>query len=138
MNNSLTSPLPLTYINLRGVVEVSFTRSEATNLARYKLLGQYPGDLEAGEAFLFIAKGGNQIIFILRSPVTFKGTDKKGQEKVQTILDSRRLRLDGGTWSPYMLQNYAEAVGLKLVGIKTFEQLCDERLARKKTKKVGA
>ena len=54
-----------------------------------------------------------------------------GVMKVQQILDSRRLRLDGGSWSPYMLQSYAEAMGIHQVGIKRFEQIHDEMKAKK-------
>jgi len=53
---------------------------------------------------------------------------------VRRVVDSRRLRISGGAWSPLMLQNYANAVGLNLVGIKRFEQLYDESRAAKKGK----
>jgi len=117
----------LKQLRLKGVIQCSFQRSEATNLALFRQEGHYPGDLDTGEAFLFIAKGGNQVIFIFCEPLTFQDGSK-----TRRITDSRRLRLDGGSWSPYMLQNYAEAVGLHLVGIKRFEQVHDEMAKAKR------
>lgn len=116
-----------TALRLRGIITCSFTRSEATNLAIYKEEPGYPGDLRAGEAFLFIAKGLDQVAFVFR-PVTVTG---EGDIK-RTVFDSRRLRLDGGTWHPYMIQNYAKAVGLQLEGLRTLEQiLADQRRAKR-------
>ena len=108
----------LTKLHLKAVAMCSFIRSEATNLALFRQESHFPGELGEGEAFMFISKMGNQVIFIFRDPVNFEANGK-----VRNVTDSRRLRLDGGIWSPYMLQNYAEAVGLHLVGIKRFEQV---------------
>jgi len=120
----------LTQIRLKGVVQCSFIRSEVTNLALYEQEGHFPGELGEGEAFLFISKQGNQVIFVFRDPLNF---DVSG--KIRNVTDSRRLRLESGTWSPYMLQNYAEAVGLHLVGIKRFEQVHAEMRAAKAAKR---
>jgi len=134
-----TIPDALTPVRLKGVVEVSFQRSEATNLGLYRKENYFPGELGEGEAFLFISKGADQVIFVFRSPLQFETRNVGGKvEKVQRITDSRRLRLDNGVWSPYMLQNYANRVGIYLIGIKRFEQICDERKACKKNKKAGA
>jgi len=120
-----------TRLRLKAVVRCSFSRSEATNLVLFSKEGHYPGDLEEGEAFLFLSKGGDQVIFIFRSPIFFEG--RKGDLKV---IDSRRLRIPGGTWSPYMLQNYAEEIGLHLIGVKRFEQVHDEMMAAKRAKRA--
>jgi len=115
----------MTRLRLKAVIQCSFVRSEASNLALFRKEGHYPGDLRKGEAFLFIAKGMNQVVFIFK---TFKVEGR-------TVVDSRRLRLDGGTWNPMMLQNYANAVGINLAGVKRFEQIHDEmRLARRAKK----
>lgn len=104
-------------LRLKGVVQCSFARNEATNLNFYRQMPHYPGDLKAGEAFLFLAKGGNQVVFLFADfSVDFGGV-------VRQVIDSRKLRLTTGTWSPYMLQNYANMVGLELVGLKRFEQI---------------
>jgi len=44
---------------------------------------------------------------------------------------SVRLRLTGSHWNPLMLQNYAEACGIELMGIKRFEEHY-ERLRKEK------
>jgi len=122
-----------TQLRLKGVIQCSFQRSEATNLAMFRQEGHYPGNLKKGEAFLFIAKTGNQVLFVFRDPTI----EFDGEKTARRVIDSRRLRLDGGTWSPYMLQNYAESVGLHLVGIKRFEQVHDEMLLARRAKKGG-
>ena len=120
-------------LRLKGVVRCSFQRSEITNLYWYQGDPSYPGDLEPGEAFLFLSKMGNQVIFMFHEPVSYEQGGR-----IRRVTDSRRLRLDSGTWSPYMLQDYAEAVGLHLVGIKRFEQVHDEAREAKANKRKGS
>jgi len=121
-----------THLRLKAVIQCDFGRSEANNLKLYRLQPHYPGDLASGEAFLFFSKTGNQVIFVFRDPtIEFEG------DETRHVTDSRRLRLDGGTWSPYMLQNYANLVGLHLVGIKRFEQVHAEMQERKQMRKTG-
>lgn len=104
-------------LRLKGVVQCSFARSEDTNLKLYRQTAHYPGDLQPGEAFLFLAQGGDQVVFVFSDiAVDFGGVTRE-------VIDSRKLRLRSGTWSPFMLQNYANMVGLELVGIKRFEQV---------------
>ena len=126
------SKTKLKQLRLKAVIQCSFCRSEATNLDLFRQEAHYPGDLKKGEAFLFLAKSGNQVVFIFRDPVL----EFEGEKKARRVIDSRRLRLDGGSWSPYMLQNYANHVGLNLIGIKRFEQVHDE-LARARARKGG-
>ena len=114
-----------TRLRLKGIVVCSFQRSEATNLDLYKKEGHFPGDLKKGEAYLVISKGLNQIIFVF-PPVVLDEQDDR------SALDSRRLRLDGGTWHPYMLQNYAESLGIHLVGIKSFEKILEDQRDKKR------
>ena len=119
-----------TRLRLKGVIACSFSRSEATNLNLYRTTPSFPGDLKKGEAFLFISKTGNQIIFVFHA---VELEEENG--KMREVIDSRRLRLPhGATWHPYMLQNYAESVGLHLVGIKRFEEIYKERLEAKRKK----
>jgi len=104
-------------LRLKGVIQCNFARSEANNLTLYRQMGHFPGELQAGEAFLFLAKGGNQVLFFFADKqVDFAGVSRQ-------VIDSRKLRLTTGTWDAYMLQNYANMVGLDLVGIKRFEQI---------------
>lgn len=125
-------------LRLKGVATVSFIRSEATNLELYKKQPHYPGDLKDGEAFLFLSKSGNQLVFLFRPPILFEKKDENTGEVIKTlqVVDSRRWRLpSGSTWHPYMLQNYANEVGIHLVGIKRFETIYAEMLQKKKEKR---
>lgn len=118
-----------TKLRLKAVVACSFQRSEASNLRLFREASHYPGDLQKGEVFLFLSRMGNQVIFVFQDPVV-----NFGEGTPRRVLDSRRLRIEGGTWNPYMLQNYANQVGLHLVGIKRFEQIHDELRAAKRKK----
>jgi hypothetical protein len=116
-------------LRLKGVVQCSFQCSEATNLRLYRQTGYFPGELERGEAFLFVARGCNQVLFLFADQqVDFDGVPRQ-------VIDSRRLRLGTGVWDPHMLQNYANAVGLDLIGIKRFEQIHE---AWKERRRLGA
>ena len=127
-------PEELTKLRLKGVITCSFGRSEATNLALYQDSGKYPGDLKKGEAFLFISKGGNQILFVFNTIELKVDTQhRKGDgSTTRGVIDSRRLRLDGGTWHPYMLQDYANEVGIHLVGFRRFEDVHRSLMAKKR------
>ena len=121
------SKTPLKRLRLRAVVECSFCRSEATNLDLFRPSPNYPGDLQGVEAFLFVSKTGNQVVFIFRE-VAFDHMHPN------RIVDSRRLRMTTGEWNPLMLQNYANAVGLNLQGLRRFEEIFDDMQERKRRK----
>jgi hypothetical protein len=117
-------------LRLKGVVQCSFVRSEATNLRLYRQGKHFPGELESGEAYLFVAKGNDQVLFLFAdSHVDFSGVSRR-------VIDSRKLRLGGGSWNPYMLQNYANSVGLNLVGIKRFEQVLADQAKMKRGRRA--
>lgn len=118
----------LAQVRLKGVVECQFNRSEVSNLHHYRATAYFPGELAVGEAFLFLSKKGDQVMFVF----ALRQVDCQG--KPRAVMDSRRLRLSSGAWNPYMLQNYANEVGLHLVGIKRFEHIY---VAKQKTKPKG-
>jgi len=126
----------LTRLRLKGVVTCSFARSEATNLGLYRTTTKFPGELNKGEAYLFISKGGNQVLFMFKTVVLEVDVQHRRGDGTNTrgVIDSRRLRLDGGTWHPYMLQNYANEVGIDLIGFKRFEQVHSRMMATKRAK----
>jgi len=117
----------LTNVRLKGVMKCPFNRSEVSNLGQYRREEFFPGELKPGEAYLFLSKGLDQAMFVF---ATHQSADENGV--VRSVVDSRRLRLTSGSWSPYMLQNDANAVGLSLLGIKRFEQIYAEHQALKK------
>lgn len=116
----------LTNVRLKGVLKCPFNRSEVNNLAHYRGADYFPGELRTGEAYLFLSKKLDQAMFVF---ATHESADENGV--VRFVTDSRRLRLASGSWSPYMLQNYANSVGLALLGIKRFEQVYAEQQAQK-------
>jgi len=106
-----------------------FRCSELTNYDKFRKSSRYPGDLVSGEAFLFISKSGNQMIWVLH--VGNMKFLKHNGAVIKRIIDSRKWRIQGGSaWNPMMLADYAEEVGLELVGIKKFAQLYEERRAK--------
>jgi len=119
-------------LRLKGIIMCSFQRSEATNLKIYRKSPEYPGDLQEGEVFLFVSRGLNQVIFVFRDK---EGITKDGWE--YDILDSRRLRLAGATWHPYMLQEYARQVGLSLIGIRSFGEILEERRQEQREQRLA-
>jgi hypothetical protein len=105
---------------------VDFRSSEKTNFEEFKKSSRYPGDLKKNETFLFISKGGEQLLWILNVK------ELPGVGKTRQVIDSRKWRIDGGAWNPMMLKNYAKLVGLDLVGLKSFEETYEEERERKK------
>lgn len=98
---------------------VDFRKSELTN---YMIHRRTLPPLGSHEAFLFVSRSENQLIWILNF-----GDAKTARGKDAEIIDSRRWRLTAGTWSPDMLVNYAAEVGIELIGRKSFEQQFEER-----------
>lgn len=99
---------------LRAVVEGDFRKNEATLYNEYLKKNPAPfGD----SVILFISLSRNQMVFVHG----FEALADKSKHGIRRVLWSERLRLDRGTWNPLMLVNYAERVGLHLVGLKRFE-----------------
>jgi hypothetical protein len=104
-------------INLRAVYTVSFRKSEMTNYKEFaKKNPKLAAKLGGNDAVLLISQSGDQLCFVHG----FK-TSRDGSS-IARVLRSERLRLEAGTWSPFMLANYAASVGIKLVGHKRFEE----------------
>ena len=54
--------------------------------------------------------------------------NKRG-EFVRKVYDSRRWRIQGGSWHPTMLADYAHDAGIDLVGFRSLKQQFDDRRA---------
>jgi len=116
-------------LRLKAIIpSADFRKSEATLHDAFLRSRSYPGDLRKGECFLFLSKSGNQLLWFFTQVTRIEGY--KGAEI--KVYDSRRWRLTGGTWHPYMLANYAEKAGIDLVGIKRFEEIIDERRGKRR------
>ena len=110
-------------LKLKAIIpRTDFRKSETTIINEFRRSRSYPGDLASSECFLFLSKTGNQLLWFFDN-----GSSIEGIRSEIDITDSRKWRVSGGTWHPYMLANYAEAAGIELVGIKKFEEIYDER-----------
>ena len=111
-----------TQIRLRAIrFDVDFRCSEWTNYETFRRSKKFPGELRPHEAFLFVSKKGDQLVWIMN---VGEYEFENGRLLTRNIIDSRRWRItSGGTWNPMMLADYAEEVGIDLVGIKKFADL---------------
>jgi hypothetical protein len=115
-------------LRLKAIIpNADFRKSEATLHDEFLRSRNYPGDLRKGECFLFLSKSGNQLLWFFTQVSQIKGFKDAEIE----VYDSRKWRVTGGTWHPFMLANYASEVGIELVGIKRFEEIIDERRRRR-------
>lgn len=121
-------------VRLKMVVfDIDFRKSEDTNMSEFKKSRNYPGDLKKGEVFLFVSKSRNLLRWIVNE------SEISAYSKT-TALHSWLTRIRNGTWHDWLLADWAEEVGLELVGIKKFEQRYKEYLKKrsgKKSKKNG-
>lgn len=117
-------------MRLKGIIfDCDFRKNEATNYKTYRRSRSFPGELKTNEVFLFVSKSGNQLIWLLNvDDVEVPRANRSGSFE-RKIYDSRRWRIDGGVWNPDMLQNYAHAVGIDLVGFRRLEQTFAEHRA---------
>jgi hypothetical protein len=114
-------------VSLRYMEQVSFRQTEATSFMEFsKKHPDVVKNLKGDDAIAFVSLMGDQIVFVhgFRELASDHGIPR-------LALFSQRIRLTSGQWSPRMLQNYAEDVGLKLRGIKRFEEIYKEERERK-------
>jgi len=105
-----------TRIQLKEVVFANFGKSEAT------LYKQLPSASKArlkkpGDAICFVSRSFNQVCFVFKPRVPPTAHSGGAQ-----IIQSARVRITRGTWSPMMFQEYAAEVGLSLVGLPGFQE----------------
>ena len=118
-------------VRLRGVTTEDFRRSEKTMIARWlKKHGGVP--FRPNDVVLFVSGTGNQLVFVYRDE-TIDNSDHPGNDEYK-FTPSRRLRLDGGTWHPWMLEEYAHKVGLSC-NVKSFEEHFETWQKRKRARR---
>jgi hypothetical protein len=110
-------------MRLRLVETVDFRCSEAGNFIgvqkRYKL------QLGPDDVVCLVASNRRQVVFMYRTREM--DMSKFGSRKgTAVVFHSERLRLSRSTWEPMMLQNYANEVGIKLDGLRRFEEIYGE------------
>lgn len=102
-------------MRLMLIASVNFQKSEYTNLL-HALKRLKKVKLKDDDVVCFISQSAKQIVFVWRPNSVMNG-------KQREVIRSQRLRLpNGGTWTPTMLAEYAEQIGLKLNGIKRFAE----------------
>lgn len=107
-------------VRLRAMTVGDFRKSERTNAEEF--LKRHPIQLQPDDAILFINSDGSQLLFILGLTEITAESGMKFR-----VVDSRRWRLLGSSWSAEMLQDYAHSVGLHLRGIRSFREIMDAR-----------
>jgi hypothetical protein len=115
-------------LRLKAIIQdADFRYNELNMYEQYRKTKAFTGDPGRNEAFLFVSKRGNQLVWILNYEpgVLVQKTERKR-------IESLRMRVSGGYWNPLMLANYALAVGIELEGIKRFEEAFAARKSRKK------
>ena len=118
---------------------IKFAFYENFRMNEETLANRHPKEmamLKSGEGILFINLKGNMLRFVPRSQ---RYSDLSGKDSQHTILPSLIYRItDGGTWSPYMLKNYAATLEIELVGLKTFQEHYTKILEQKAAARVAA
>lgn len=113
-------------VRLKEIYHASFSRSEMTNYREWK--EESGRDLGNGEALCIVSLTGNQMVFVWK-PIPFQSITPNGSSKVHQseVFLSVRIRMDiAGWWEPRMLRDYANQVGLELIGLKRYEEFFNE------------
>lgn len=105
-------------MRLRYVGVADFRRSELYNYREVVEKQPELADLKPGEVVCLRSGTGTQIVFVL-GVLKVEGRLIRGRESaVRHVLRSERLRItDGGEWDDLMVVDYAERVGIRLVGL---------------------
>lgn len=124
-------------MRLKLIVQADFRKSEYTNYIEQSGPAKKNGKgkkkqlvLKSGEVVCLVSSRGDQIIFVYHMD---RVREDEPHSEERSVLHSERLRLTGGgRWNPMMLGNYALQVGIRLEGIKLFEQHYDEMAEERK------
>jgi hypothetical protein len=105
-------------MRLRRILSADFRKSEHTLYMEFakeeKALAEQLG---AHDVIAFVSHGKSIIVFV-------HGFDRLKDDvgMTKTILHSEKYRLTDGVWDPYMIANYAHAVGIQLTNLRLFEE----------------
>lgn len=105
-------------LRLLGIQFVSFRYSDITNWDKFRASPRFQGLPKGGrECYLLVSYRGDQLMFVM-GELMIEG---------RRALDTRRLRLEGRPWSMARISEYAEAVGLKLIGVGGLKEAIEQR-----------
>ncbi len=116
-------------VNLRFCKVVDFRKSEKTSFYELPKV-EREAMRSSNEAICFISGRGDQVVFVYQ-PASVSPLDGTPID----VLPSSRLRLGRNRWNRYMLQNYANEVGLELVGLPRFEKILEEAAAERRERR---
>lgn len=123
-------------IRLKAIkYQCDFRKNEVTLYEEFRKSRSFCGELGNNEAYLFISGSEDQLIWFLRSVEV-----QADRDAPVGVTHTQRSRLMKHTpWNPLMLQEYAQAVGIELVGIRSFEEAFKEQRAwRREQRRLGA
>jgi hypothetical protein len=121
-------------MRLKYIAQADFRKNEWTNFLEHHVIKRGKKiekrmALKPGEVACLVASSGKQIVFVYNPD---RVSDVTGEDE-RSVIHSERLRLTaGGRWNPLMLGNYAAQVGIRLEGIRLFEQHFDEMIEERK------
>lgn len=103
-------------MRLKYIATVDFRKNETTNFEEHAKKGRWK--LKANEVVCFVSRLKTQVVFVH----TPQGMGETSQGNERIVVRSQRLRISYGTWDPMMLANYANMAGIRLEGIRRFEE----------------
>lgn len=130
-NNTVSS---LEEIRIRYVYFGDFRRSEATLLEEVLKIAK---DLKLSKNDCVLMMSGRRtvlrFVFGFREVEQIGGAKHEFLGKATRYVHSRTYRIvDGGSFNPYMLKNYAEEIGLSPAGIRRYEEALAAEQAEKR------
>ena len=109
------------HVRLRLIHFGNFNKSERTLLAEAQKANPTI-NIGPNECALLISKQENQLVFAWQ-PDTASARNRRGTEmgKTTEVFFSARIRIGGpGTWSPPMLAEYAQQVGIVVTNVRPY------------------
>jgi hypothetical protein len=108
-------------LRLKYVGTADFRKTEATLIDEVKK--EIGGELGKNECIILVS-GGKKILKFIFAILEHEMVNSAGTavNRITKVLPSRTYRItDGGTFHPYMLQNYANDIGIELAHLKRLE-----------------
>lgn len=120
-------------MRIRRIEKANFCKSERTLFEEFTKKNQtFVRSLGPEGVVVFLSLTGNQMLFVHG----FHRIDEGYPHAVQVLM-SIKYRIVGGTWNPMRLANYAKEAGLKIEGLKLFEEHYQHLLEKTERKKAA-
>jgi len=124
-------------MRLRVIAHMDFRKNEHT--LYNEVMESYPKLRFKTDDCVCMISGNGKIVRFVFGFTKLEALIKRGKVSSTTqVLSSRVHRITGyGIWNPLMLQNYANAVGLEIEGLKSFAQYYRQYLEEKREVRAG-